>query len=195
MNDFFLQTQQPSILTTPLKSIPSSCNVPGSSLKTPMKTPKQVQFNLQFQPATPSSKTIPCARSILKSPAFQSPRQSLNRTPHKHDVLVETRHHLVQVLDETNFGERHQLELSSPVKEQEEEERECQQRRQQHPMEDCLQVEPVDIGSIHDHSNDLGLILWFLFLIVHLLLKLAVDSSLISRLGDHLGLIFIYWFD
>ena len=143
------------MLSTPLKSIP------GSSLKTPLKTPKLVQFNLQFQPATPSSKTIiPCARSILKSPAFQSPRQqSLNRTPHKNDALLnETpRHHLVQVLDATNFGERDQLELSSPVKEQ--------QPQQQHNVEP-FQVEAVDMDSIHDHSNDLGFYEWFINIIL-----------------------------
>lgn len=86
--------------------------------KTPMKTPKHVQFDFSFQPATPSSKTVPDPRSILKSPmAFQSPRQ--NWTPRKMDTQDRIGLHVVHVLDDTNFKGRHQLELHSPVKTEE----------------------------------------------------------------------------
>ena len=92
--------------------------VQGTPQKTPMKTPKHVQFNFSFQPATPSSKTAPDPRSILKSPmTFQSPL--LNRTPRKVDALDKVDHRVVHILDNTNFNGRHQLELRSPVKKEE----------------------------------------------------------------------------
>ena len=59
--------------------------------------------------------------------------------------------HLVQVLDETNFGEGHELELTSPVKQQ-----------QQDEAMECsgdIQAENADydnIFSIQNHSNDIG---------------------------------------
>ncbi len=96
----------------------ASVLVQGTPQKTPMKTPKHVQFNFSFQPATPSSKTVPDPRSILKSPmTFQSPHQS--RTPRKAGALDLVDHHVVHVLDDTNFNGRHQLELHSPVKKEE----------------------------------------------------------------------------
>lgn len=91
---------------------------PGTPLKTPMKTPKQVQFNLSFQPATPSSKMVPATRSILKSP-FKSPCHG--RTPRKVEQEGQESQTL-HVLDENNLKGRHQLELSSPIKVENEEE-------------------------------------------------------------------------
>jgi len=109
--------------TTPSHPISNrSINIPDSggvilAPATPLKTPKQVQFNLNFQPATPSSKVLP--RSILKSPAsFQSPSHHQSRTPRKAEVSCPQQQQstFVHLLDETNFNHRHQLDLVSPAK-------------------------------------------------------------------------------
>lgn len=92
----------------------SSVLVQGTPHKTPMKTPKQVQFDFSFQPATPSSKVVPDPRSILKSPmSFQSHE---SRTPCKTGPLGRPGHQVIHFLDDTNFTGRHQLELHSPLK-------------------------------------------------------------------------------
>ncbi|KAI9549955.1 hypothetical protein GHT06_005226 [Daphnia sinensis] len=92
----------------------STVLVQGTPHKTPMKTPKQVQFDFSFQPATPSSKVVPDPRSILKSPmSFQSHQ---SRTPCKTGPLVRPGHQVIHFLDDTNFTGRHQLELHSPLK-------------------------------------------------------------------------------
>ncbi|XP_057381286.1 uncharacterized protein LOC130703854 [Daphnia carinata] len=92
----------------------SSILVQGTPHKTPMKTPKQVQFDFSFQPATPSSKVVPDPRSILKSPmSFQSHQ---SRTPCKTGPLGRSEHQVIHFLDDTNFTGRHQLELHSPLK-------------------------------------------------------------------------------
>lgn len=54
----------------------------GTPLKTPLKTPKHVQFNLVHQPATPSSKMAPDPRSILKSPLVPG-SPGVKKTPRK----------------------------------------------------------------------------------------------------------------
>jgi hypothetical protein len=92
----------------------ASVLVQGTPQKTPMKTPKQVQFNFSFQPATPSSKVVPDPRSILKSPmSFQSQQ---SRTPCKSGPQDRLAHQVIHILDDTNFTGRHQLELHSPFK-------------------------------------------------------------------------------
>ena len=95
----------------------ASVLVQGTPHKTPMKTPKQVQFNFNFQPATPSSKVVPDPRSILKSPmSFQSHQ---TRTPCKSVSQDRLAHQVIHILDDTNFTGRHQLELHSPLKSEE----------------------------------------------------------------------------
>lgn len=142
--------------TTPSRqrlAVPESSGsvlAPGTPMKTPMKTPKHVQFNFSFQPATPSSKTVPDPRSILKSPmSFQSPCQ--NRTPRKIDDQDQVLHHVVHVLDDTNFTGQHQLELHSPVKTEE-----ATRKREEETEEDVTGNESkLSNDTSHGHDNDL----------------------------------------
>lgn len=67
----------------------------GTPLKTPLKTPKHVQFNLIHQPATPSSKMAPDPRSILKSPLVPG-SPGLKKTPRKNAVLSNLQNHSQQ---------------------------------------------------------------------------------------------------
>lgn len=92
-----------------------------SFMKTPMKTPRHVQFDLSFKAATPSSKT--CARTILKSPMVgcSSPRQ--NKTPLKVlDNAAASMAHVgieksvPEVLDERDLKGKGELDLQSPCK-------------------------------------------------------------------------------
>ena len=106
----------------PVFAIPNGGTTPTKTpMKTPMKTPKHVQFDLTFKPATPSSKTIPCARSILKSPMPVAPSPHRNKTPLKVNdnfppKTNTDRNTGLHVLDETSFDDAHELDLLSPAK-------------------------------------------------------------------------------
>ena len=127
--ELLVEVSQMASLSTPSKvsksaqflSVPGalvdSAAVLGLGTATPMKTPRQVKFDLTFQPATPSTNTK-TARSILKSPVgANSPRTMKTplKTPSK---LADERKCVVRVLDETSFSDKHQLDLSSPCKSQ-----------------------------------------------------------------------------